>query len=72
MRVLTVITAIFIPLTFIVGIYGMNFAARTEDGAALPLNMPELHHPYGYVSVMALMCLIAVGQLLIFRKLRWL
>ena len=72
MRVLTVITAIFIPLTFIVGIYGMNFAARTEDGVALPFNMPELHHPYGYVSVMAVMFLIAVGQLLIFRKLRWL
>ncbi|HSP44089.1 MAG TPA: magnesium/cobalt transporter CorA [Luteolibacter sp.] len=72
MRVLTVITAIFIPLTFVVGIYGMNFAPRAEDGTRLPLNMPELHHPYGYVAVMAVMFLIAIGQLLIFRKLRWL
>jgi magnesium transporter len=72
MRVLTVITAIFIPLTFIVGIYGMNFADRAEDGTALPLNMPELHQPYGYVAVMAFMALIAIGQLVIFRKLRWL
>lgn len=71
-RVLTVITAIFIPLTFIVGIYGMNFASHAEDGTAMPLNMPELHRPYGYVTVMVLMALIALGQLVIFRKLRWL
>ncbi len=38
----------------------------------MPLNMPELHQPYGYVAVMAFMALIAIGQLLIFRKLRWL
>ena len=72
MRVLTVITSIFIPLTFIVGIYGMNFAAETADGRKLPLNMPELHHPYGYVAVMAFMLLIAIGQLMLFRKMKWL
>jgi magnesium transporter len=72
MRVLTVITAIFIPLTFVVGVYGMNFASESADGEKFPLNMPELHHPYGYVGVMAFMLLIAIGQLLIFRKLRWL
>ena len=72
MRVLTVITAIFIPLTFIVGIYGMNFAPSTTDGKALPMNMPELYHPYGYLGVMAFMLLIALGQLAIFRKLKWL
>ena len=40
MRVLTIITTIFIPLTFIAGIYGMNF---DYDEGAKPLNMPELH-----------------------------
>ena len=72
MRVLTVITSIFIPLTFIVGIYGMNFAGESASGEKFPLNMPELHHPYGYVGVMALMAVIAVGQLILFRKMKWL
>jgi magnesium transporter len=72
MRVLTVITSIFIPLTFIAGIYGMNFAPKTPDDHPLPLNMPELYHPYGYVTVMAVMLLIAVVQLLVFRKMKWL
>lgn len=48
MRVLTVITAIFVPLTFIVGIYGMNFH-----------NMPELRWEYGYFYILGLMLLIA-------------
>jgi magnesium transporter len=72
MRVLTVLTAIFIPLTFIAGVYGMNFAAETADGNALPLNMPELHSPYGYVGVMLFMLLIALGQLILFRRMKWL
>jgi magnesium transporter len=72
MRVLTVITSIFIPLTFIVGIYGMNFTDVSPTGEKLPFNMPELHHPYGYVGVMALMLVIAVGQLILFRKMKWL
>lgn len=72
MRVLTVITSIFIPLTFIVGVYGMNFAAETADGRKLPFNMPELYQPYGYVGVVALMLLIAVVQLILFRKMKWL
>jgi magnesium transporter len=72
MRVLTVITAIFIPLTFIVGIYGMNFAPRTEAGKELPLNMPELYQPYGYLGIMGFMLVIALGQLIIFRRLKWL
>jgi magnesium transporter len=72
MRVLTVITSIFIPLTFIVGIYGMNFAPENHSGGKLPLNMPELYHPLGYIGVMAVMGLIAVIQLLIFRKMKWL
>lgn len=72
MRVLTVITSVFIPLTFVVGVYGMNFAADDGDGTKLPLNMPELHHPYGYVGVMVFMLVIAIGQLLLFRKMKWL
>jgi len=50
MRVLTVITAIFVPLTFIAGIYGMNFD-----------NMPELHMPYGYFYTLGGMLVIATG-----------
>jgi magnesium transporter len=50
MKVLTLITTIFIPLTFIVGIYGMNF-----DPAVSPYNMPELRWYYGYPYALALM-----------------
>jgi magnesium transporter len=50
MKVLTVITAIFVPLTFISGIYGMNFD-----------NMPELHSPNGYYYTLGAMLLIAIG-----------
>jgi magnesium transporter len=72
MRVLTVITSIFIPLTFIVGVYGMNFAPVSPTGEKLPLNMPELYQPYGYIGLMIVMAIIAVVQLLIFRKMKWL
>jgi magnesium transporter len=50
MRVLTVLTAIFVPLTFIAGIYGMNFD-----------HMPELHTPYGYFYALGSMLVIAAG-----------
>ncbi|MDB6129802.1 MAG: magnesium and cobalt transport protein CorA [Verrucomicrobiales bacterium] len=66
MRVLTVISAIFIPLTFIAGVYGMNF--HTEAGR---WNMPELLHPYGYVICVGAMLLIAVGELIFFRRKGW-
>lgn len=72
MRVLTVITSIFIPLTFIVGIYGMNFAPQTAEGKSLPLNMPELYQPHGYLWVMAIMATIAIVQLILFKKMKWL
>ena len=72
MRVLTVITSIFIPLTFIVGVYGMNFAPESPSGEKLPLNMPELYQPHGYIGLMAVMALIAVVQLCIFKKMKWL
>jgi magnesium transporter len=72
MRVLTVITSIFIPLTFIVGVYGMNFASESSDGKKMPFNMPELYHPYGYIGVILVMLLIALVQLVIFKKIKWL
>ena len=72
MRVLTVITSVFIPLTFIVGVYGMNFAPETKGGKPLPLNMPELYQPHGYVVVMGVMAAIAIFQLYLFRRMKWL
>lgn len=71
MKVLTVISSIFIPLTFIVGIYGMNFE-REVDGKKMPWNMPELYQPWGYIAVMLFMLGIAVFQILYFKKRRWL
>lgn len=57
MKVLTVVSTIFIPLTFIVGVYGMNFD-----------NMPELKWPNGYYMVMAFMAMVAVVMLLFLQK----
>jgi magnesium Mg(2+) and cobalt Co(2+) transport protein (corA) len=65
MRFLTVISTIFIPLTFIVGVYGMNF--DTE----VPGNMPELKMPYGYWLCWAGMTLIAGGLLAFFWRKGW-
>lgn len=67
MRVLTVITVIFIPLTFIVGLYGMNFNTQTS-----PWNMPELGWYWGYPAVVLLMAAMAVGQILFFQRRGWL
>ncbi|HKP92913.1 MAG TPA: magnesium/cobalt transporter CorA [Chthoniobacterales bacterium] len=71
MRVLTVISSIFIPLTFIAGVYGMNFAHEV-DGRRLPWNMPELLSPYGYIACLLFMLAIAVFQIVYFKKKRWL
>jgi magnesium transporter len=71
MRVLTVISSIFIPLTFIAGVYGMNFAHEV-DGKKLPWNMPELFHPYGYIACLLFMLGVAIFQIVYFRKRRWL
>ena len=60
-KVLTVISTIFIPLTFIVGVYGMNFRY-----------MPELDMRHGYYAVLALMGLIAVGMVIWLKRRRWL
>lgn len=61
MKLLTVISTIFIPLTFIVGVFGMNFKY-----------MPELEWHYGYPLVMGSMAIIAVAMLVWFRRKRWL
>jgi magnesium transporter len=61
MRVLTVITTIFMPLGFIASIYGMNFEY-----------MPELRSPWGYPLVLGVMAAVGVGMLILFRKKRWL
>ena len=61
MRVLTVITIIFMPLTVITGIYGMNFD-----------NMPELHWHYGYFMVLGVMLFIIIGLLIFFSRRKWL
>ncbi|MGE5189631.1 MAG: magnesium/cobalt transporter CorA [Gemmatimonadota bacterium] len=66
MKVLTVIATLFIPLTFVVGIYGMNF-----DRAASPYNMPELGWRYGYPAVLAVMAVLAAGMLYYFRRRKW-
>lgn len=60
MKTLTVITTVFMPLTLIAGIYGMNFT-----------NMPELQWRYGYFAVLGLMALLSVWMILAFLKRGW-
>ncbi len=60
-QVLTIISAIFIPLTFIVGLYGMNFKY-----------MPELEQPFGYPIILGLMIFVAVLEVWYFKKKKWL
>lgn len=67
MKVLTIIATIFIPLTFIAGLYGMNFNTQTS-----PWNMPELEQPFGYPMVLLLMLSVAVAMLYFFKRKRWL
>jgi len=61
MKVLTIIATIFMPLTFIAGIYGMNFE-----------HMPELRSPWGYPLVLLFMLSLAVSMLVYFKRKRWL
>lgn len=61
MKVLTIVSAIFIPLTFIAGIYGMNFD-----------NIPELHYKNGYFIVWGVMVILAIGMIVFFFKKGWL
>jgi magnesium transporter len=60
MKVLTIVSTTFIPLTFIAGIYGMNFR-----------HMPELENESGYFVVISLMVVIAIGMFIYFRRKKW-
>ncbi|MFV8818586.1 magnesium transporter CorA family protein [Haliea sp. E17] len=61
MKVLTIISAIFVPLTFMAGIYGMNFEY-----------MPELGWRYAYFALLSVMLVMGVGLVILFRRIRWL
>jgi len=72
MRILTIVSAIFIPLSFISGLYGMNFArVDPVTGKELEHNMPELYHPHGYQYTLGVMIFITVVQLIIFWRKGW-
>lgn len=61
MKVLTIVTAIFVPLSFLAGLYGMNFE-----------HMPELKTQNGYFILLGVMAALATGLLIVFRRRRWL
>jgi magnesium transporter len=61
MKLLTIMASIFIPLTFLAGVYGMNFEA-----------MPELHKPWGYPALLGVMVVTALAMLFYFRHRGWL
>lgn len=60
MKILTIITAIFVPLSFLAGLYGMNFD-----------NIPELHNHYGYFILLGVMASIATAMVYFFKRYRW-
>lgn len=60
MKVLTIMTSLFIPLSFIAGVYGMNFD-----------NMPELHYKYGYYIVWGVMIVVFIGLLIFLKRRKW-
>lgn len=60
MKTLTVISTIFIPITFIASLYGMNF-----------INMPELKWQYGYITTLGVMFTIVIGMIIYFKKMKW-
>jgi magnesium transporter len=65
-RVLTIVSVLFMPLTFLAGIYGMNF------NTSHPWNMPELNWPLGYLFFLIVSFVIVVGMLLLFKRRHWL
>ncbi len=60
MKVLTIMSTIFIPLTFIAGVYGMNFS-----------NMPELQYKYGYFFILGFMMVVFIGMLIFLKRKKW-
>ncbi|MBD3297283.1 MAG: magnesium/cobalt transporter CorA [candidate division Zixibacteria bacterium] len=66
MKVLTIIATIFIPLSFLAGVYGMNF----DTGS--PFNMPELGLRYGYLAFWVMVLIVGLGLVWYFRRRRWL
>ncbi|MDH5258280.1 MAG: magnesium/cobalt transporter CorA, partial [Gammaproteobacteria bacterium] len=67
MRILTMISTIFIPLTFVVGLYGMNFSHPDS-----PWSMPELHWYYGYPFAWGIMAVIVISMVFYFKRKNWL
>lgn len=65
MRALTVLATIFIPLTFIAGVYGMNFDSSSR------FNMPELRWRYGYVAFWGLCLVVTISMLIVGWKMKW-
>ena len=61
MKVLAIISTIFMPLSFLAGLYGMNFSY-----------MPELAWRYGYFIILGIMAVLVVGMLIVFKKKKWL
>ena len=60
MKTLSIVATIFIPLTFIAGVYGMNFS-----------NMPELNWKWGYFGVWGIMTILLIAMLIYFRRKKW-
>jgi len=67
MKVLTIIATIFIPITFVAGVYGMNFNPGISK-----LNMPELNWPFGYIFAWSVMITIAAVMVVYFKRRKWL
>ena len=67
MKLLAIITTIFMPLGFIAAVYGMNFNTEAPGG----LNMPELNWSFGYPMVLGGMALVVIGMVLWFRRKGW-
>lgn len=67
MKVLAIISTFFLPLTFIAGVYGMNF-----DPDSSPFNMPELRWAFGYPFAWIVMLGVALGMFVYFRRKKWL
>jgi magnesium transporter len=61
MKVLTMIATIFIPITFLASVFGMNFDY-----------MPELHWRYGYYIVLTIMVMVAIWMIFFFKRKKWL